>query len=82
LIVVPEAVLWGIRFRAERLIDDGADALHSPLTTQDDNTDSREARGKLTAAVQAAKLLIAHLDEHFDFVGGFAEPKEEESCRD
>jgi hypothetical protein len=81
MIVAPEAVLWGIRYRAESAVDDITDALRNPLTTLDDDTDSSEARAKLTAALQAVKALVSHLDQHWDFESGFAEPKEEESCR-
>jgi hypothetical protein len=81
LIVTPDAALWGIRYRAERAVDDVADALRNPLTTLDEDIDSSEAREQLTGAAQAAKALVSHLDAHFDFYDGFAWQKEEEPCQ-
>jgi len=77
LIVPPEVILFFIRVRCDRLVDAVEEALADPLTTGDDETDSPEAREKLTRAVNAAKLLLAHLDEHFEFKNGMAEPKED-----
>jgi hypothetical protein len=75
----PNSVLFAVRHRAGRLVEDGEYALQSPLTTGDDNSDSSEAREAMTKAVSATKLLIGHLDERFDFDfdDGSAQPKEE-----
>jgi hypothetical protein len=78
----PDVELWGVRYRAERLVNAGADALQGDLMSGEDRSDSSEAREKLTAAVRAAKVLIQHLDELYDFDGEAATLKQEETCPD
>jgi hypothetical protein len=77
----PDQVLLRIRYQCERLGPEIEDALQYQLTTEIDDVDSAEAREKLTAAAQAAKALLAHLDKRFDFVNGEAVQKEE-TCPD
>jgi len=76
VIKTPEETLLQIRVECERLINDGTYALEFPLTTEDEETDSAEARTGLERAVSAAKVLLAYLDASYDFVAGSAEPKE------
>jgi hypothetical protein len=67
-----------IRQRCNNVIDEATAALREPLTTVDGETaDSPEARTVLAGTVKAAKALLAHLEENYDFgrLGG-AELKE------
>jgi hypothetical protein len=79
LIATSNVELWGIRYRAERAVDAGEDALQSILETDDDGVDSPEARKELTRAVHMAKELVAYLDKRYDFDNETASLKEE-SC--
>jgi hypothetical protein len=79
MIATPDQALWGIRYRAERLVDDGEDALRSVLETDDDGVDSPDARQRLTAAVHMAKELVPWLDKRYEFDGETATLKEQ-SC--
>jgi hypothetical protein len=82
LIATTDQTLWGIRYRSEILVNDGEEALRSDLVGEEDRSDCSEARKNLEAAVRAAKLLIQHLDENYDFDGEVATLKKEETCRD
>ena len=77
-----EQTLLAIRTKCERAIDSCSDALDEPLTATDDETDSLVARENLEHAMAAAKLLLAHLEERFEFAYGMAEPKEEQACQE
>ena len=74
-------MLCVIRGQCAKLIDVGGDALDQPLTTAESDADSAEAREALTRAVSAAKLLLAHLEENYEFGFGVADYKGE-SCPD
>ena len=82
MIVTPDVILFLIRGQCDGVIDNVRDAMQYPLTTEDDDKDSPEARKNLTQAERAAKTLAAHLDKFFKFSTGFAERKEEEPCPD
>jgi len=71
--------LWGVRYRAEILVNEGEEALRSVLETDNDGADDSVVRPKLASAVRIAKELVAFLDKRFDFDGETATPKEE-SC--
>ena len=77
MIHAPEKILYVINAQCDEVIDRCLVALGGPLETTDDTTDSTEAREQLTHALAAAKLLRKALSETYDFVYGFAEPKEE-----
>jgi hypothetical protein len=74
-----EAVL-NVRLKCQSLIDTADYALRCPLTSQDDDGDSPEARDGLTRALCAARSLMSHLTSSYDFgdsaLGAFARPKE------
>ena len=77
MIVTPEETLCRIRFACERVIAAGKDALaENFVTSEDDPSDNLEARKAVEKAVNAAKLLFAHLDNNYDFGSGFAEVKD------
>jgi len=71
--------LWGVRYRAEILVNRGEEALRSVLETDNDGADDSVVRPKLASAVRMAKELVAFLDKRFDFDGETATLKEE-SC--
>ncbi len=79
MIQTPEQILLLIRGKAEQVVGDCHDALMAEtLATRDaEFSDSPEARQCLTHIMSAAKLLLRHLDENYDFAFGCAERKEE-----
>jgi hypothetical protein len=76
----PEGALNLIRGHCDSVIEECEDALQSPLITEDRQEDDPEARRHLERAAKAAKTLRDHLDANYEFVNGFAEPKEAESA--
>jgi len=69
----PLALIYG---RCLRTVDECADTLRDKLTSEEDDTDSTEARAALTRAMKAAETLRDHLDSAFDFTTGQADPRE------
>lgn len=78
----PDGTLSYIFLRCRQLIDIGGDALAEPLTTIDgESADSVEARVILSGTVRSAKVLLAHLEKHWEFGVDEAWPKEH-TCPD
>lgn len=71
----PQRVLALIYGATERVIESGEWALRTNLTTDDDGDDPASRR-QLQRSVKTAKVLRLHLDQHYEFGSGFAEPKE------
>ena len=80
--IAPEGTLARISGRCQELID-AADYALSNALPDTGQADSPEARTILTGAAKAAKLLLSHLDEKFEFQYGYLvekESKEQPSC--
>ena len=74
--------IWNVHCSVVRFIDAGTDALEEKFTTEADDCDSPGARLAMLQSLGAAKELLTHLDERFEFSGGQAEPKEADPCHE
>lgn len=76
----PEGTLNLIRGRCDDAIEQCEDVLQSPLVADDKPEDDPAAHRQLERAAKATKALRDYLDANYEFVNGFAEPKEADSA--
>jgi hypothetical protein len=68
--------IWNVHCALVRFLDAGQDALEEKFVTEDDDIDSPGARLGMLQSVNAAKELLAHLEQTFEFTNGMATEKE------